>query len=375
MRKIIPVVIAGATAIAAAGATVGYTTLDKAVTLSVDGQASDVQTTAGTVGDLLKSKGIVVGDRDVVAPSLTSKLGEGSRIAVKFGREVTFTVDGKPQTIWTTATTVNQAVDALGIDTDGAELSTSRSSSIGRQGLDVDIATEKKIKISVAGKKRTVTTTATTVGEALADAKIKVDADDKLSVAKGATLVDGAKFSYTRVDVSKVTKKQRVAFGTVRKDSATLTKGVTKIDKAGVSGTRVLTYKVVRHNGKLISKKRVGSTITKKAVAQIVVVGTKAPKVAKSTSSGSSKSSSASAGSGGVWDKIAACESGGNWSINTGNGFYGGLQFTLSTWRAYGGSGMPHHASKATQIAVAKKVQAAQGWGAWPACTSKLGLR
>jgi hypothetical protein len=76
-----------------------------------------------------------------------------------------------------------------------------------------------------------------------------------------------------------------------------------------------------------------------------------------------------------VWDRVAACESGGNWSINTGNGYYGGLQFSLSTWRAYGGSGMPHNNSKAAQIAVAKKIQAAQGWGAWPACTAKLGLR
>jgi Transglycosylase-like domain len=75
------------------------------------------------------------------------------------------------------------------------------------------------------------------------------------------------------------------------------------------------------------------------------------------------------------WDAIAACESGGNWSINTGNGFYGGLQFTLSTWHAYGGSGMPNHASRSRQIAVAKKVQASQGWGAWPACTAKLGIR
>jgi hypothetical protein len=79
--------------------------------------------------------------------------------------------------------------------------------------------------------------------------------------------------------------------------------------------------------------------------------------------------------SGSVWDKIAACESGGNWSINTGNGFYGGLQFTLSTWRGYGGSGMPNQASRAAQIAVAKRIQAAQGWGAWPACTAKLGIR
>jgi resuscitation-promoting factor RpfA len=75
------------------------------------------------------------------------------------------------------------------------------------------------------------------------------------------------------------------------------------------------------------------------------------------------------------WDKLAQCESGGNWSINTGNGYYGGLQFSLSTWRAYGGSGMPHKASREEQIRIAKKVQASDGWGAWPACTAKLGLR
>ena len=77
----------------------------------------------------------------------------------------------------------------------------------------------------------------------------------------------------------------------------------------------------------------------------------------------------------GVWDKIAQCESSGNWHINTGNGYYGGLQFLPSTWRAYGGEGMPHKASRAEQIRVAKRTQAAQGWGAWPACTRKLGLR
>ena len=76
-----------------------------------------------------------------------------------------------------------------------------------------------------------------------------------------------------------------------------------------------------------------------------------------------------------VWDRIAECESGGNWAANTGNGYYGGLQFSLSTWRAYGGSGMPHQASREQQIAIAKKLQADAGWGAWPACSSKLGLR
>jgi hypothetical protein len=77
----------------------------------------------------------------------------------------------------------------------------------------------------------------------------------------------------------------------------------------------------------------------------------------------------------GVWDRLAQCESGGNWSINTGNGFYGGVQFTASTWHAMGGTGLPHQASRETQIAIAKKLQARAGWGQWPGCSSKLGLR
>lgn len=76
-----------------------------------------------------------------------------------------------------------------------------------------------------------------------------------------------------------------------------------------------------------------------------------------------------------VWDRLAACESSGNWAINTGNGFYGGLQFTLDSWRATGGSGMPHHASRSEQIRRAQILLQMQGWGAWPACSSKLGLR
>lgn len=82
--------------------------------------------------------------------------------------------------------------------------------------------------------------------------------------------------------------------------------------------------------------------------------------------------------SGGIWDRIAACESGGNWSINTGNGYYGGLQFTQSTWNAYGGQSYAARAdlaSRNAQIAVAKKVQATQGWGAWPVCSYKAGAR
>jgi LysM repeat protein len=79
--------------------------------------------------------------------------------------------------------------------------------------------------------------------------------------------------------------------------------------------------------------------------------------------------------SGDVWDKLAQCESGGNWSIDTGNGYYGGLQFSQGTWQANGGTGSPAAASREQQIAVAQSLVAKSGWSAWPACSSKLGLQ
>lgn len=77
----------------------------------------------------------------------------------------------------------------------------------------------------------------------------------------------------------------------------------------------------------------------------------------------------------GVWDLLAQCESGGNWAINTGNGYYGGVQFLPSSWAAVGGTGLPHEASREEQIARARILLAYQGWGAWPACSARLGLR
>ncbi len=82
-----------------------------------------------------------------------------------------------------------------------------------------------------------------------------------------------------------------------------------------------------------------------------------------------------SGGNYGTWDRLAQCESGGNWGINTGNGYYGGLQFSASSWRAVGGTGLPHQNSRETQIAMGERLRASQGWGAWPACSRKLGLR
>jgi len=105
-----------------------------------------------------------------------------------------------------------------------------------------------------------------------------------------------------------------------------------------------------------------GRKLLRLAVAGAVVVGT--PVALAGTANAADDS---------TWDRLAQCESGGRWNINTGNGFSGGLQFTPSTWKAYGGTGSAHNASREQQIAVAEKVLAGQGWGAWPSCSKKVG--
>ncbi|WFP17624.1 transglycosylase family protein [Citricoccus muralis] len=82
----------------------------------------------------------------------------------------------------------------------------------------------------------------------------------------------------------------------------------------------------------------------------------------------------ASADTASDWDRLAECESGGDWSINTGNGYYGGLQFSQQSWEAVGGSGLPSDASKEEQIQRAEQLRQMQGWGAWPSCSAQLGL-
>lgn len=110
---------------------------------------------------------------------------------------------------------------------------------------------------------------------------------------------------------------------------------------------------------------------------------TTAPPTTAAPTTTAAPSAPALAGNGGLgdpnldatWDHLAQCESGGNWAINTGNGFYGGIQFTLQSWHGVGGTGYPHQASRETQIAMGKRLWAIQGWGAWPGCTAKFGWR
>jgi resuscitation-promoting factor RpfA len=124
---------------------------------------------------------------------------------------------------------------------------------------------------------------------------------------------------------------------------------------------------MARYRGRHRAPSKAGRTLARTAVAGAVVG---APMLVAAPSAIAAPDS--------TWDKLAQCESGGRWNINTGNGFYGGLQFTPSTWRGFGGkeyASSAHQASRAEQIVVAERVLAKQGWNAWPACSRKLGIR
>ena len=396
MRKIIPLTLAGAVVAAASGGTFAYAAADKQVTVSVDGQPRTVSTFAGTVGDVLADKGIAVGAHDQVAPAPNTKLSEGTEIAVRYGRPVTVHVDGKKKTFWTTAESVGAAMKTAGLTDPDLQISTSRDTAITRQGLTWNVNSVKKVSVVADGKTHKIETSAGTVGQALKDAKVSVDDNDLVSVPKSTALKDGAKIKVTEVTTKTKTKTESIDYRTKHRKTKDLAKGETQVETAGKQGERTSTYLVTYYNGKEHGRRMISKEVTSDPVDEVVLVGTKKSS-SNFTTSGSDDSTSTSASnktgrsnkngnssgsgddapavaSGSIWDKIAQCESGGNWSINTGNGFYGGLQFTLQTWHAFGGSGMPQNASREQQIAVAKKVQAAQGWNAWPVCSHKAGV-
>jgi uncharacterized protein YabE (DUF348 family) len=357
-----------AAVVLAVGATgVGYAAMSKTVTLSLDGKSQEVSVLGGTVGDVLESEGIEVGQRDVVAPGLDSSISDGSAITVKFARPLDVSVDGEESRYWVTATDVTSALSQLGMRFEEAELSTSRGAFIGRDGLDLDVVTPKNLTVELAGakpKKKTVT--ALTVGQALRELDVKVGKLDKVKPGVGATLEDGDRIVFT--DIRKATRKvtESIAFDTVEREDSDMYEGETETVRAGEAGARKVTYRVTIKNGEVVNRKALQVNVLRDPVNAIQRIGTKeeAAPVAANFAGGST-----------VWDQLAQCESGGNWAINTGNGYYGGLQFSLSTWRGYGGPGYPHQQSRETQIAIAEKVRAATGgYGSWPHCSQQLGL-
>ncbi|TDC47488.1 resuscitation-promoting factor [Jiangella ureilytica] len=357
------------------GGGVAYITLDNAVALSVDGQTEAVHTFGDTVEDVLDDRGIELSARDEVIPSLDSDVEDGTEISVRYARQVTVTVDGEEQQIWTTALSVDEALRDLNIRAEGADLSVARSQPIGRGGIDFEVRTPKEITLVADGASNPVTTTALTVREALDDAGVTLGDLDLVEPALEAALADAATVTVRRVTVETETVTAALPFEVTEQEDDSLAKGTESVETEGKEGSVERVMQNTYIDGELSSQEVLSETVVAAPVDQLVLIGTKEPPPPADEPSDSGGSGGGDDVDGGVWDRLAQCESGGNWSINTGNGYYGGLQFSLGTWRAFGGSGYPHENSKAEQIRIAEKVRDNRGgYGDWPACARSLGL-
>ena len=351
--------------VAVGGSTMGYAALSKSVTVSLDGQAETVTSLGDTVGDVLAAQGIEITDKDLVAPSLDETVADGSRISVQFGRPLELSVDGEERTYWVNSADVASALGEIGRGFSSADLSTSRDAVISRSGLRLEITTPKTVKVKV-GKQEFKKTrlTALTVAEVFDELGVKVSKHDKVRPGLDTEIADGDKIVLTDIRiVTKRVKNEAIDYTVVEREDDSMYEGEDETVRPGRDGVRDVTYKLTVRNGKVVATKVVTVDVERQPVDAIVKVGTKEAVTANYASGGT------------VWDALAQCESGGNWAINTGNGYYGGLQFNLGTWQAYGGTGLPSEASRETQIAIATKLRdASGGYGAWPACSSKLGL-
>lgn len=343
-----------------AGGTTAATALHKDVTLSVDGETRSAGGFALTVADVLAAQGITLGDRDLVYPAPGDSVADGETITVQYSKPVTLSVDGKPVSFYTTATTLDAALSELTVRELGqSKLSVSRSASLPREGLAVSVITPKDVTLKVGGEAAAVSSTTATVADLLAERGITLDSDDILKPAATTALTDDLTIVVDRVEVrtKKVTKK--IAFDTVSKKDSKLWQGESRLLTAGENGKAEVTYEITEVNGKQTDKKQVKRVVVEEPTDAVKAIGTR-----QAGSSGHGINLARAS----MWDRIARCESGGNWHINTGNGYYGGLQFSKASWNANGGrdfAAYPHQASRAEQITIANRYYAKAGLQPW----------
>ncbi|WP_157695133.1 resuscitation-promoting factor [Nakamurella panacisegetis] len=339
----------------------------KTVSVVVDGQAQRVTTSSDSVEGALAAAGITPTGHDVIAPAVTVPISDGSTVVVKRGRMLTLTIDGRTRQIWTTATTVEQALSELGTRTANLSLSANRSRAIPLTGLSVTGSTLHTVDVSVGGAKSTSsTTTARTVGDLLAADGIVLGRRDTVSPALTTKLSDGLVITVNRVLVSTGTKTvvlPEPAAKTV--GDATLVKGQSKVVQPGTTGRQLITYAVTTVNGKRTAQTETSRKIIAAPVAKVTHVGTKTTFTYVGNEVFTNDTSF-----GVNWDGLAMCESthnpkAVNANPSAGLPTYGMFQFDIPTWATVGGSGNPMDASPEEQLMRAKLLYQQRGLEPW----------
>ncbi|MGV9824200.1 transglycosylase family protein [Gordonia sp. NPDC003429] len=338
--------------------------MHKNVTLDVDGQQMQVSTMALSVDSVLRSQGYTPVEGDVVTPGPDSGFSDGQTITMNRMKTVTLDVEGKKQEIKTTAVHVDDLLAQHGLSHGADETNFAADGAIPVSGAVVDVTLPKPVVIIDGGVRFKSVVAAEDVADVLADTGKPLSATDKVVPAANTQVTPGMVINVTRIRTEQDTVVENIAPPEIKQDDPTLVRDRKVVLKPGTPGKANVTYEVTIVNGKVVKRDKVSSQQLTAPVAATVRVGTKpgAPFVP----------------AGSVWDSLAQCESTGNWAINTGNGFYGGIQFDQNTWDRWGGqeyAARPDLATREEQIDIASKTLAAQGWGAWPACSSRLGLR
>jgi uncharacterized protein YabE (DUF348 family) len=289
----------------------------------------------------------------------------GSVVNINLAKAVSIELDGARKTVNTNAPDVAGLVSELGVAS-SSEISQPKDASLAVTGSFVSISTPKTISLVADGKDTSTTTTAPDVASVLKDAGVTLGASDRVSQPGNAPVIQDMVIKVSRVDTSKTAEAtEEVPFDSVSTESAELYKGDEKVTQKGVAGSVVKTFKLVLVDGREASRTLVSSNVTTQPVTEKIAVGTKARPVAAKAATSSGPTGAPNEA---MWDRIAQCESGGNWSINSGNGYYGGLQFSSPTWLANGGGAYAptaNLATKAQQIDIANRLYARNGLSDW----------
>ncbi len=351
-------------AVAIAG---GFTVaMHKTLTLSVDGSPMTVSTMKSRVIDVLRENGFTVDNNDELSPAADQPVHQSDTIVLKRGRPLQVSVDGgQSRQVWTTALTVEEALERLSIR-DAAPAAVSRSSPVPLAGMALSLVSAKKVHIVDGGVASDRRLAAPNVGLLLAAAGAPLAQGDKVVPPASTPVTERMRIVVTRIRVLDVTARIPLPPQAYRIQDPTMNMSRHVVEIPGITGMQDVTFEVSTVNGVETRRWPVKNEIVAPALPSVVRVGAKPGTYVPPVRNGAS------------WDALSACESGGNWAINTGNGFYGGVQFNQSTWERHGGLRYAPRADLATreeQIAIAESTRARQGWGAWPVCSSRAGVR
>jgi uncharacterized protein YabE (DUF348 family) len=336
----------------------------KTVTLTVDGTEMTVATMKTRVIDVVKENGYDVGDRDDLYPTGDQAVHQSDAIVLRRSRPLQISTDGEnSREVWTTASTVDEALAQLSMD-DKAPAAASRGSRVPLGGMSLPVVSAKNVQINDGGVVRMVHLAAPNVGDLLAAAGAPLAQSDSVVPGPSSPVVEGMQVQVTRVRIEKVTQRVPLPPSSTRIEDPTMNMSRQIVENPGMPGVQDVTFAIAKVNGAETGRLPVANVIVTPATDGVLRVGTKPGTEVPPVSSG------------GTWDALSQCEAGGNWAINTGNGFFGGVQFDQNTWERNGGLRYAARADLATreeQIAIAEVTRARQGWGAWPVCSGRLG--